>query len=158
VITYLLKTGQPIRRHRGAKGCVNSLDVTNSSRELIVTGGDDGKVRVWDVEEKEPVETIELGYPITAVAWSADGQQVFIAGLDNDVHVCTFRTILPFPSICTYSLSGRRTTSVQKRSRIRCAVIPIPLPHSPCLLMVPISSLSETTPRLVSGMSVRSRQ
>jgi Prp8 binding protein len=88
VITYLLKTGQPIRRHRGAKGCVNSLDVTTTSRELIVTGGDDGKVRVWDVEEKEPVETIELGYPITAVAWSADGQQVFIAGLDNDVHVC----------------------------------------------------------------------
>jgi hypothetical protein len=25
-------------------------------------------VRIWDVEEKEPVETIELGYLVTAVA------------------------------------------------------------------------------------------
>jgi hypothetical protein len=35
---------------------------------LIASASDDGNVLVWDEDEKAPVETIELGYPITSVS------------------------------------------------------------------------------------------
>lgn len=35
---------------------------------LIVSGSDDGTVRVWNDQSKEEVEVAELGYPITSVS------------------------------------------------------------------------------------------
>lgn len=89
---------------------MNSVDVQHggAGKGLIVTGSDDGTVRVWSDESKEEVEVVELGYPITAVRvslscaeagtaadvvldqqvkWSEDGQSIYIGGVDNDVHV-----------------------------------------------------------------------
>ncbi|BGP22406.1 hypothetical protein JCM10295v2_001285 [Rhodotorula toruloides] len=84
-----LKTGEAVRRFRGHKGIVNSVDVQRGGlgRGLIASASDDGTVRVWSEEAKEEIEVVELGYPITAVKWSEDGQSLFIGGLDNDIHV-----------------------------------------------------------------------
>ena len=70
---YNLTTGQVIRRFRGHKGIVNSVDVQvgGAGRGLIASASDDGNVLVWDEDEKAPVETIELGYPLTSVSRSA---------------------------------------------------------------------------------------
>lgn len=69
VFLYNLKTGEVIRRFRGHRGIVNSVDVQHggAGKGLIVTGSDDGTVRVWSDEAKEEVEVVELGYPITSV-------------------------------------------------------------------------------------------
>lgn len=59
--------------------------------ELIVTGGDDGVVKVWEGGEegdKHPVSTFEIGCPVTAVCWSADGSNIYVGALDNEIHVC----------------------------------------------------------------------
>lgn len=89
VATFDVTTGQIARRHRGHKGIINCVDVTRGGRrELVASASDDGLVKVWDVEAKNPIDEIELGYPVTAIRWSEDGQQIFIGGIDNDIHVC----------------------------------------------------------------------
>lgn len=88
VATFDTTTGQIARRHRGHRGIINCVDVTRGGRqELVASAADDGVVKVWDFEAKNPIDEIELGYPITAVKWSEDGQQLFIGGIDNDIHV-----------------------------------------------------------------------
>lgn len=64
-----LKSGEVLRRFRGHRGIVNSVDVQRGGegRGLFVSGSDDGTLRVWSEDVKEAVEVVELGYPITAV-------------------------------------------------------------------------------------------
>jgi Prp8 binding protein len=88
VATFDMTRGQIARRHRGHKGIVNCVDVTRGGRqELVASAADDGLVKIWDIEAKDPIDEIELGYPVTAIKWSEDGQQLFIGGIDNDIHV-----------------------------------------------------------------------
>ncbi|KAG0149043.1 hypothetical protein CROQUDRAFT_89618 [Cronartium quercuum f. sp. fusiforme G11] len=90
--TFDLHSGLAARRHRGHSGIVNTISVSVSTgRDLVASGSDDGTVRIWCEEEKEPVDEVELGYPVTALQWSADGQQLFIGGIDNDIHCFDLR-------------------------------------------------------------------
>lgn len=88
VATFDTSNGVLVRRHRGHRGIVNCVDVTRGGhRELIASASDDGLIKIWDVETKAPIDQVELGYPVTAVKWSEDAQQLFIGGIDNDIHV-----------------------------------------------------------------------
>jgi hypothetical protein len=94
VATVDIERGEVLRRHRGHRAIVNCVDVTKGgNRELIASASDDGLVKIWDVEAKLPIDEVELGYPVTSVKWSEDGQQLFIGGIDNDIHVRRFQTI-----------------------------------------------------------------
>lgn len=78
---------------------------SGSGTELIVTGSDDGTVKVWESSTddggvgKHPVTTIDIGCPVTGVCWSKDGQNVYVAALDNEIHV----RLLP-PDILSFHL------------------------------------------------------
>ncbi|KAG8888643.1 hypothetical protein FRB98_007204 [Tulasnella sp. 332] len=95
-----LTTGTRIRRIKAHQGVVNSLDrIATGGTELLVTGGDDGAVRVWDVgangqgeDAREPVKEFEIGCPVTAVCWSSDAAQIYVAALDNCIHTYDLRT------------------------------------------------------------------
>lgn len=86
-------TGQRIRKIRAHRGIINALDRTmagGAGVELLATGSDDGTVKIWeggDDAGKQAVATFELGCPVTSVCWSADGQNVYIGALDNEIHV-----------------------------------------------------------------------
>ncbi|WVR09291.1 hypothetical protein IAU60_006356 [Kwoniella sp. DSM 27419] len=87
-----LRTGQRITRYAAHYGPLNSIAVTISGgRELVLTGGDDGIARVWDLarDGKEPVAEFddERDCPVTAVEWSQDGNQCYVGGVDNEVKV-----------------------------------------------------------------------
>ena len=87
IIVWSLRTGEKVRRLRGHRAIVNTVACTRSGTEILVSGGDDGKVMLWDPREKHPLDVIDVGYPVTAVAFSDDASQVYVGGLDNDIHV-----------------------------------------------------------------------
>lgn len=63
---------------------------SGSGIELVATGSDDGTVKIWeggDESTKVPVATLEIGCPVTAVCWSADGANVYVGAIDNEIHV-----------------------------------------------------------------------
>lgn len=89
VATYDISNGALLRRNRGHTEIVNCVDVTRGGgkRELIASASDDGLIKIWDIDTKSAIDEVELSYPVTAVRWSEDGQQLFIGGIDNDIHV-----------------------------------------------------------------------
>ncbi|KAJ7098546.1 WD40-repeat-containing domain protein [Mycena belliarum] len=97
LITTDVTTGQRIRKIRAHREVINSVDRTmagGSGAELVVTGADDGTVRVWDGSEdggKVPIAEFDLGCPVTAVCWAADGASVYAAALDNEIHIYDLR-------------------------------------------------------------------
>ena len=92
LIATSLRSGERLARYAAHYGPLNSVAVTISGgRELVLTGGDDGIARVWDIgmDSKEPVAEFDDGRdcPVTAVEWSKDGNQCFVGGVDNEVKV-----------------------------------------------------------------------
>jgi Prp8 binding protein len=93
-------TGQRIRKIRAHRGIINALDRTmagGAGVELVATGSDDGTVKIWEGGEegkKQAVASFEIGCPVTSVCWSADGQNVYIGALDNEIHVSRHSFIL----------------------------------------------------------------
>jgi len=70
-----------------------ALAVRPDGKELAVAQAD-GTVRVWEGGEdgsKNSVAVFEIGCPATSVAWSADGQNLYIGALDNEIHVYDLR-------------------------------------------------------------------
>ncbi|KAJ8502683.1 hypothetical protein ONZ45_g11536 [Pleurotus djamor] len=105
-------TGQRVRRIRAHREIINSLDRTmasGSGTELLATGSDDGSVKIWEADDdgvaKVPISSFEIGCPVTAVAWSADAQNLYIGALDNEIHVYDIRKGQE-----VYSLGGHTDT------------------------------------------------
>jgi len=102
-------TGQRIKKIRAHRGIINALDRTmagGAGVELVATGSDDGTVRLWDGEgSKQSVAVWEVGCPVTGVCWSADGQHVYVAALDNEIHVYDVRK-----NERVYTLTGHTDT------------------------------------------------
>jgi periodic tryptophan protein 2 len=84
----------------------HSLDMNclaySQNGQLVVTGGDDGKVKVWNVSNGFCFVTFtEHTAPVTALTFSASSQAVFSASLDGTVRAFdliryrNFRTLTP---------------------------------------------------------------
>lgn len=117
-----LRNGERLARYAAHFGPLNSIAVAISGgRELVLTGGDDGVARVWDlsIDTKEPVAEFddERDCPVTAVEWSKDGNQCFVGGVDNEVKVGVLHTRMP-------GLTLRCGTSGRRRCCTRCMVTP----------------------------------
>ena len=107
-----IATGERTRRIRAHRGIINTLDRTmggGAGIELVATGGDDGIVKIWEgghEASKQAVAAFGLNCPVTAVCWSADGSNLYIGTLDNEIHVCTFLPMLvntPFIEVSSRS-------------------------------------------------------
>ncbi|KAK7470078.1 hypothetical protein VKT23_001519 [Stygiomarasmius scandens] len=110
-----VSTGERIKKVRAHREIINSVDRTmagGAGTELVVTGSDDGCVKVWEGGDRDggtvgkvPVATFEIGCPVTAVCWSADGQSVFVGAVDNEIHVYDLRK-----QAQVYTLTGHTDT------------------------------------------------
>ena len=69
-------------QHRG----VNSLAFSPEGRTLI-TGGDDGMVRFWNVQDCTERQILETGGRVSSVAFSPDGAQILTAGFDGQLQL-----------------------------------------------------------------------
>jgi len=129
-------TGQRYRRIRAHREIINSVDRTmagGSGTELVATGSDDGTVKIWEGGEdagKYPVATFDVGCPVTAVAWSADGANVYIGAIDNEIHVRFFFFPLSYLSFLTWLVGVRPSqmrTSIRPHGTQRYPHRPLPL-------------------------------
>ncbi|KAI9754777.1 MAG: hypothetical protein M4579_004562, partial [Chaenotheca gracillima] len=105
LMSWDLETGVRIRRHVGHEGIVNSLDVSKRGEEMLVSGSDDGCIGIWDPRQKEAVDFIETDFPITAVALSEAGNEIYSGGVDNDIKVWDLRK-----QAVAYSMVGHTDT------------------------------------------------
>jgi Prp8 binding protein len=82
-----VETGERVRKWKGHSLVVNSCGVSRNHPELVVSGSDDGCVKLWDAREKNAVETFEDGYQVTAACFSDAGDMVFTGGINNEIKV-----------------------------------------------------------------------
>ncbi|PIK56093.1 putative intraflagellar transport protein [Apostichopus japonicus] len=59
----------------------------NPINNLIISGGEDCKYRIWDSYGRQVYSSHPHDYPITSVAWAPDGQ-VFAVGSFNTLRLC----------------------------------------------------------------------
>lgn len=141
-----LTTGQRVRKIRAHRGIINALDRTmagGAGVELVVTGSDDGTVKIWEGGEeggKSAVGTFEIGCPVTSVCWSADGQNVYIGALDNEIHASRFlsdsktvilHTYLPARYMTSAKMSKYTPSRDTQTPQRPCASRPTDLTSSP---------------------------
>lgn len=137
VVLFNLKSGEVIRRFRGHRGIVNSVDVQKGSggKGLFVTGSDDGTVRVWSEDSKGEMEVIELGYPITSVSHS----QATSCQSWKGAHLALAR---PSNSRLNGPKMGSKFTSVESTTTFTCTrspPTPSPTPSVPTPTQSPLS-------------------
>ena len=84
-IKPLAPNSKPIQ-WRGHDGLILCVD-WSASTGRIVSGGEDCRYRVWDTYGRQLYSSALHDYPITSVAWSADGEN-FAVGSFNTLRLC----------------------------------------------------------------------
>jgi Prp8 binding protein len=84
-------TGTRIRKMRGHQNFVNSVRGARRGVETLVSGSDDGTIKLWDARRKHVVSSIENTYQITAVVLNDSSEQIISGGIDNDLKVWDIR-------------------------------------------------------------------
>ncbi|KAJ4461388.1 putative Pre-mRNA-splicing factor cwf17 [Paratrimastix pyriformis] len=96
--------GRPAQRWllaaRGGGAAVNSLSVSRHNPPILVSGGDEGHVKMWDARGRRCQLSLDAEQPVTAVALSEDGLKAYSGGIDNAIKEWDLRT-------------GRRTMSLE---------------------------------------------
>ena len=105
-----LTSGSRIRRYIGHEEIINAVDVSRRGEELLISGSDDSTIGIWDPRTKNAADYIETDYPVTAVAMSQAGNEIYTGGVDNDIHVWDLRK-----KAVVYSMLGHSDTVMSVR-------------------------------------------
>ena len=57
-------TGERIKRMKGHTSFVNSVDCSRGNKPLVVSGGDDCQVKVWDRRRRQPLSSLNSTYQV----------------------------------------------------------------------------------------------
>ncbi|MCL4117402.1 UNVERIFIED_CONTAM: hypothetical protein GTU68_035821 [Idotea baltica] len=84
-------TGNRIKRLKGHTSFVNSVHSARRGPSMIVSGGDDCTILLWDQRKKRPVTSLQNTFQVTAVTFNDTAEQVISGGIDNDLKVWDLR-------------------------------------------------------------------
>lgn len=105
-----LTSGTRIRRYVGHEEIINTLDISKRGEEMLISGSDDSTIGIWDPRSKNAVDYIQTEFPVTAVAISQAGNEIYTGGIDNDIRVWDLRK-----KAVVYSLLGHTDTVTSLR-------------------------------------------
>ncbi|KAI8149371.1 WD40-repeat-containing domain protein [Fennellomyces sp. T-0311] len=105
VCIYDPSTGERVRQWKGHTLVVNSCHVARRGPEHVVSGSDDGCIKLWDSRSKDAVQTYEDKYQVTSVCFSDAGNMIYSGGLDNEIKVWDMRK-----KEVAYTLKGHMDT------------------------------------------------
>ncbi|CAG9982090.1 unnamed protein product [Clonostachys byssicola] len=105
-----LTSGTRIRRYIGHEEVINAVDISRRGEELLVSGSDDSTIGIWDPRTKNAADYIETDFPITALALSQAGNEIYTGGIDNDIRVWDLRK-----KAVIYSMPGHSDTVTSLR-------------------------------------------
>ncbi|KAI8620824.1 WD repeat protein 57 [Chytriomyces sp. MP71] len=106
VAAWDAETGERIKKCKGHSSFVNSCSVSQGGVELAVSGGDDNKVFIWDIRQKNAAHSFSDKYQVTSVVFGPDASTVFSGGIDNEIKAWDLRK----PDAVSYSLTGHLDT------------------------------------------------
>ncbi|RPB20838.1 U5 snRNP complex subunit [Terfezia boudieri ATCC MYA-4762] len=89
--SWNVDTKTRIRRYVRHEDIVNVMDITRRGSEMIVSGNHDRTIGIWEPSQKPSVDYLETNFPVTAVAVSDAGNELFTKGIDNDIKVWDLR-------------------------------------------------------------------
>ncbi|XP_076043020.1 U5 small nuclear ribonucleoprotein 40 kDa protein [Oratosquilla oratoria] len=91
VMCWDTMSGQRVKKLRGHTSFVNSVHSARRGPTLVVSGGDDCAIHIWDVRRKKPATTLQHTFQVTAVTFNDTAEQVISGGIDNDLKVWDLR-------------------------------------------------------------------
>jgi WD40 repeat protein len=77
------ETPKPIKELKGHGGPVTAVDSQSPEGKVILSGSQDGSVRVWNYENAQETKKMDHGGPVTAVSIRADGKRFASSGANN---------------------------------------------------------------------------
>lgn len=83
-------TGSRVRKMKGHQNFVNSVRGARRGVETLVSGSDDGTIKVWDARRKHVCHTFENNYQVTSVCLNDTAEQIISGGIDNDIKVVLY--------------------------------------------------------------------
>jgi WD40 repeat protein len=74
---------KPVKELKGHGGPVTAIDSQLPDGKVILSGSQDGSVRVWNYDNAQETRKMDHGGPVTAVAIRPDGKRLASAGANN---------------------------------------------------------------------------
>lgn len=91
VAIWDVPTSQRIKKFKGHSTYVNSVQGARRGPQIIVSGGDDSTVRLWDARKRHCTSMLNTTFQVTAVTFNDTAEQIISAGIDNDIKVWDLR-------------------------------------------------------------------
>jgi WD40 repeat protein len=77
----------PLKEFQGHEGPVTVLARVDPEGRQLLSGSEDGSVKLWDIAEGKAIRTLDQGGPVTGLAVRGDGKRFASAGRNNTAKI-----------------------------------------------------------------------